>query len=156
VQWGTPLGGRALLFAASAALLTGLLVGVAPALRSGRQDLTHGLRSGVAATGGRRAGTRGVLTIMQAAFSVVLLVGAGLFIRSLWKVDRLELGIEADRVLAVWPTLASSVDGDVFLRDAVARLRAQPGVEHAALALGTPLQGGLGVGLWVPGRDSIP
>ncbi|HEX2167597.1 MAG TPA: FtsX-like permease family protein, partial [Longimicrobiales bacterium] len=65
-------------------------------------------------------------------------------------------GIDADRVLAIWTTLDEEMPRDVFFRDAIAHLRAHPGVEAAALALGTPLQGGFGVTVRVPGRDSIP
>lgn len=156
VQWGPPLGGRSLLFAAGATLLTGLLIGVAPALRSRRHDLTRGLRTGAAETGGRRAGARAALTVVQAAFSLVLLVGAGLFVRSLWIVSRLDLGIDTHRVIAVSTTLDRETSQDVYLRQALTRLRTHPGVEGAALALGTPLRGGFGVPVRVPGRDSIP
>jgi predicted permease len=169
VQWGAPLGGRMILFGAAATLITGLLIGLAPVLQSGRQDLTRGLRSGAAESGGRRAFVRGALTVVQAAFSVVLLVGAGLFVRSLWNVSRLDLGIDADRVLAVWTEFAATDDGaasdkrpasgprqEAFFHEALAHLRAQPGVEGAVLALGTPLQGAFGVSVRVPGLDSIP
>ncbi|HEX2167403.1 MAG TPA: ABC transporter permease, partial [Longimicrobiales bacterium] len=156
VQWGAALGGRTLLFAAAATLISGLVIGLAPALQSRRNDLTRGLRSGAGETGGRRAGVRSALTIVQAAFSLVLLVGAGLFVRSLWNVSNVDLGIDADRVLAIWTTLDEEMPRDVFFRDAIAHLRAHPDVEAAALALGTPLQGGFGVTVRVPGRDSIP
>ncbi|MGH7575572.1 MAG: FtsX-like permease family protein, partial [Longimicrobiales bacterium] len=155
VQWGTPLGGRTLMFAAVATVMTGLLIGLAPALHSRRQDLTRGLRAGAGESGGRRAVARGALTVVQAAFSMVLLVGAGLFVRSLWNVSRMDLGIDADRVLAVWPTLDEPAQRDAFLREAVAHLRVHAGVEGVALALGTPLQGQFGVSVRVPGRDSI-
>lgn len=156
VQWGAPLGERTLLFAAAATVMTGLLIGLAPALHSRRHDLTRGLRAGARETGGRRAVARGALTIVQAAFSVVLLVGAGLFVRSLWNVSRMDLGIDADRVLTVSPLLDETTQRAAFLSDAIAHLRAHPGVERAALALGTPLQGQFGVTVRVPGRDSIP
>lgn len=156
VQWGAPLGERTLLFAAAATVMTGLLIGLAPALHSWRHDLTRGLRARAGETGGRRAVARGALTIVQAAFSVVLLVGAGLFVRSLWNVSRMDLGIDAGRVLAMSPALDETTQRDAFLRDAIARLQVHPGVERAALALGTPLQGQFGVTVRVPGRDSIP
>jgi predicted permease len=169
VQWGSPLGGRTLLFAAVAALMTGLLVGLGPVVNAGRHDLTRGLRAGAGDGGARSSGLRGALTVAQAALSVVLLFGAGLFVRSLVNVSRVDLGIDADRLLAVWTVFAPVDDDagedvrnaeaqrrDTFYREAVAELRAQPGVEAAALAMGTPLQGGLGVTVRVPGRDSLP
>jgi predicted permease len=156
VQWGAPLDERVLSFAAIAALATGLLVGLVPVLHSGRSDLTRSLRAGPREGGGRRAGVRTVLTVMQAAFSVVLLVGAGLFVRSLWNVSRVDLGVDADRVLAAWVTYEGTAGRDDFLRSALARLHSHPGIESAALALGAPLQGGVGVDVRMPGRDSIP
>jgi predicted permease len=169
VQWGSPVGGRTLLFAAVAALMTGLLVGLAPVVSAGRHNLTGALRAGAGAGGSRGAGLRSALTVAQAALSVVLLVGAGLFVRSLVNVSRVDLGFDADRLLAVW-TVFAPVEEDAgeavqdaeaqrrstFYREAVAELRAQPGVEAAALAMGSPLQGGLGVTVRVPGRDSLP
>jgi predicted permease len=169
VQWGSPLGGRTLLFAAVAALMTGLLVGLAPVVSAGRHDLTRGLRAGSGGDGARGSVLRGGLTVAQAALSVVLLFGAGLFVRSLVNVSRVDLGIDADRLLAVW-TVFAPVDDDAgedvrtaealrrntFFREAEADLRAQPGVEAAVLAMGTPLQGGFGVTVRVPGRDSLP
>jgi predicted permease len=167
VQWGEPLGSRTLLFAAIVAALGGLLVGLAPIIYAGRQELTRALRSSAHGGGGRSGIVRGLLTSAQAALSVVLLVGAGLFVRSLWNVSRVDLGIDADRLLAISPIFAPmdapAEDDDAaerarqnaFLFNALTHLRAQPAIESAALALGTPLQGGLGVDVRVPGRDSI-
>ncbi|CAN5625175.1 ABC transporter permease [soil metagenome] len=157
VQWAAPLGGRTLLFGGAAALMTGFVIGLAPALQSGRQDLTRGLRTRSADGGMHSQRVRGALTVVQAALSLVLLVGAGLFVRSLWNVSRLDLGIDTDRVLAVWASHEGEQDRrEAFLRQALDHMRAQPGVESAALALGTPLQGDFGVSVQLPGRDSLP
>jgi predicted permease len=170
VQWGDPLGDRTLLYAGVVAMMTGLLVGLAPALYAGRQDLTRGLRAGEAGdAGGRGTGARGALTIVQTALSVVLLIGAGLFVRSLWNVSRVDFGIDADRLLAVSTSFVAVDDaaGDedasveyerqnAFLKEAIAHLGAQPGVESAALAIGTPLQTILGVAVREPGRAELP
>jgi predicted permease len=163
VQWQAALDARILLVATSMALLTGLLVGIAPALQSTRQDVVSGLRGG-ARDGGQRRVARDVLTALQVAFSVVLLIGAGLFVRSLWNVLNVQLGLDADRVLAVWVQLPPPAPGaaphersrGAFYQQAVEHLRAHPGVENAAAALGTPLQNDFGVSLAVPGWDSIP
>ncbi|HEX6314252.1 MAG TPA: ADOP family duplicated permease [Gemmatimonadaceae bacterium] len=161
VQWGEPLGGRTLLFAGTAALCTGLLIGLAPMLYAGRQDLTSGLRASSGAGGGRRSHMRGALTVAQAALSVVLLVGAGLFVRSLWNASRVDLGIDAERVLAVRASFADALAEererrDAFFREALLQLNARPDVEAAALAMGTPLHRDLGIAVRIPGRDSIP
>ncbi|MGH7448465.1 MAG: ABC transporter permease, partial [Longimicrobiales bacterium] len=141
VQWGTPVGGRMLLFAAAAALVTGAMVSVAPALHSKRYNLMGGLRSSSVDIPGGRSPLRAALIVVQMASSVVLLVGAGLFIRSLWNVSRLDLGIDADRVLAAWVTLDETTQRDAFFREAIARLKSHADVDDAVLALGTPLQG---------------
>jgi predicted permease len=168
VQWGSPLNVRVLLFSLLAAIVTGVVVGLAPALQVRHQDVTGTLKATSRQGGARRSGLRMSLTVLQAAFSLVLLIGAGLFVRSLWNVHRVELGIDADRVLAVWsvfPRAAASSNETLMAeaqRSAVRqvqiadRLRAHPAVENVALALGTPLQGSFGVTLRVPGRDSIP
>jgi predicted permease len=139
------------------------------------------LRAGAREGGGRRARLRTGLTIAQAALSVVLLVGAGLFVRSFDNALRQDLGLDADAVLAVemrWPHLPAPAAGGlangnqiIGLQDAhsavqreraafhvraLERVAALPGVEHAALSVGTPFHTTFGVQLRVPGRDSIP
>jgi predicted permease len=169
VQWGEPLGDRMLLFAGIAALVAGVLIGMAPVLHAGRQDLARGLQAGARDHGDRRRGVRSALTIAQAGLSVVLLIGAGLFVRSLWNVSRVDLGIDTHRLLAV-STAFTTLDNDAgdevraaeserrnaYFREAIDHLRAQPAVEGAALAMGAPLQQLLGVAVRVPGRDSVP
>jgi predicted permease len=109
--------------------------------------------------------------VTQAALSVVLLVGAGLFARSLWNVYSLRLGVEPNHILTVafdWPALAdrSPEAGQRerqrqarFYEDALARVRTLPGVERAAVVVGTPFQSGMSLNqdqLRLPGRDSLP
>ena len=66
----------------------------------------------------RRSRLRGALTIAQAAISVVLLVGAGLFVRSLWNASTLDLGVDADRVVVAEVSRPSVSAGDGPIRDA--------------------------------------
>jgi predicted permease len=160
---------RVLAVTALAALVTGVLVGLLPAFRATRLELTSALKSGVREGGAQRSRVRTLLTVTQAALSVVLLVGAGLFVRSLWNVYRLPLGIEPDKVLTVtfdWPTTADPSDEgkqrarlrhNMFYDEALARVRTLPGVERAGVVVGTPFQSAMSIGgLRVPGRDSIP
>jgi predicted permease len=168
IQWESPLSGRVLLFSSVVIVITGVVVGLAPALQAARQDLAGMLKANTRQGGAARGRFRGALTVTQSAFALVLLVGAGLFVRSHWNVRTLDLGIDADRVLAVWVVFQSTAgmtDAEresftarraAFHEEAVERLRARPDVEAAAVALGTPLQGGFGVSLRVPGRDSLP
>ena len=169
VAWGdSALDARVLGFTAAAAALCGTLVGLIPAVQASRLDLTGGLKAGIREGGGRRSRLRASLTVAQAALSAALLIGAGLFVRSLRNVDAVHHGIELDRVLIVdihWPRLAASGAEDwdrartrenAFYREALARLQRLPDVERASDAIGTPFHGGFSVGISVPGLDSIP
>ena len=159
---------RVLAVTALAAMATGVLVGLMPALHGTRLDLTSSLKSGVREGGMQRSRLRTMLTITQAALSVVLLVGAGLFVRSLWNVYGLHLGLEPGKVLTVafdWPTVAGGSDQErkrerwrqnAFYDEALARARTIPGVERAAVVVGTPFQSSMSIDLRVPGRDSLP
>jgi predicted permease len=153
---------RLLGMATAAVLLTALCVGIVPAWQAGHHGLTHALRGGrgMAPANSR---IRATLTVVQAAFSVVLLVGAGVFLRSLANVNAVDLGVDADRVITADATLPAlgfdryaDTERSVYrrLEEVVGRA---PGVERVAIAIGLPLDGGsFSAGVWVPGRDSIP
>ncbi len=170
IEWASsPVSLRVLGVSAVLTLATGVLIGLVPAIQATNPSLTPALKAGTRQGGHQRSRMRGVLTIAQAALSVVLLIGAGLFVRSLWKVRNLDLGFQPDRVLIVgldWQRLGTFPKGaqrdrerarrrDFYLRalDSVRMLRE---VEAAGLAVGTPLQTSFGVDLRVPGWDSIP
>src|SRR5688572_321387 len=110
VQWAAPLNVRVLSFTAVAILLTAVLIGLAPALQASRHDVTSGLKAGGRQGGLPRSRMRNALTVLQAAMSLVLLIGAGLFVRSLWNVRQLDLGIDAFDVLAVWTTFPPTAE----------------------------------------------
>ena len=160
---------RVFALTALAAILTGVVVGLVPAVRGTRLELARALRAGVRDGGFARSRLRAALTVTQAALSVVLLVGAGLFVRSLSRAVGTELGLQPDRILVVsfdWPaTPGQSQEARQqerqrqgrFYDDAVVRARAIPGVEHAAVVVGTPFQSAMSLEkLRVPGRDSLP
>lgn len=170
VAWtSSPLDGRALVAATAMAGIVGLVIGLAPALRATRADLSSGLKAGARDSGGRRSRLRTGLTVAQAALSVVLLVGAGLFVRSLWNVRSLDLGFDPERVLSVgieWPGLGRIADPlardqararrKAFYASALERVRALPGVETAALTVGMPFRMSFRVQVHLPGQDSLP
>ncbi|HJU68413.1 MAG TPA: ADOP family duplicated permease, partial [Gemmatimonadaceae bacterium] len=170
VAWGdSVIDVRVLAFTAAAAVLCAVLVGLVPAVQASRADLLSGLKAGVREGGGRRSGLRTLLTVTQAALSAVLLIGAGLFVRSLRNVDALHHGIELDRLLVVdihWPRLPSSATGaetdrvraqqKAFYEEALERIHRLPDVASVSVAIGTPFHGGLSLGISVPGVDSIP
>src|SRR6478672_632801 len=92
---------RTIFFACLVALISGLLTGLAPVLQSGRSDLTTSLKSGVREGGAQRSRTRSTLLLAQGALSVFLLVGAGLFVRSLHNVASIRLGYDPEYLLYV-------------------------------------------------------
>lgn len=166
VHFPGALGLRVVAFTIGLALLAGVLAGVAPALQATRLDLARDLGSGTRTAGGRSR-LRDLLTSGQAALSVLLLVGAGLFLQSVERVRSLDLGLDVDRLAAAQlefetgSALAESpVSLDVDERnrlylDAVERLDALPGVDAVA-ATSSPFQWAFAGPLWVPGWDSIP
>ena len=169
VAWpASPVDATVLAYTAVAVIVTMLLVGATPALHAVRGDPMTALKSGLTQSGERHGGARTVLQVAQVALSVVLLTTAGLFIRSLWRVRSLDLGIQPDVVL----TAAVAYDDedyrthDDFVRSlALNRIRSRhlleqvrrlPGVAHASLDIGTPFTSSYGVGIRLPGRDSLP
>jgi putative ABC transport system permease protein len=92
---------RTLLFAAGAVIFAGLFTGLTPAFTSGRTDLASSLKAGVREGTYHRSRMRTVLLVLQGALSVILLVGAGLFVRSLSNVSSLRMGYDVDPVLWV-------------------------------------------------------
>jgi predicted permease len=164
IAWsGNPVGTRVFVFTLVVALGVGLLVGLGPALGAARLSLTNSLKTGSGDGGGRRDLLRTSLSVVQAAFSVVLLIGAALFVQSLSRVRGVDLGFSPDRVLRVEPRIVSaSVKGpDWQVRsaqifdDALHRLQRLPWVEHAAVTVGSPYGYGFSVGVGTPERDSL-
>jgi putative ABC transport system permease protein len=92
---------RTLLFAAGTVVFAGLFTGLAPAFTSGRTDLATSLKAGVREGTYHRSRLRTVLLVLQGALSVILLVGAGLFVRSLSNVSSLRMGYDVDPILWV-------------------------------------------------------
>ena len=168
VAWSTtPLDPRVLVFTSVVILVVGVLIGLAPALQANARALADALKTGARA-GAPRSRLRSALTVVQAALCVLLLVGAGLFVRSLSRVHALDLGLQPDRILDVGVSLprregldsaqrAESVRRERrFYDDALERVRGVPGVERASVAVGTPFQTSFAVGLSVPGWDTLP
>ena len=163
-----PVDLRVLTFTALVALGTGVLSGLVPALETSRPDLSGSLKSGSPQGRATRSSLVTGLVIAQSALAFVLLVGATLFVESMRRVRGLDLGIQADRVLAAsveWPSLEAAEPEEAeaersrrgaVLQEVLNRLRAQPWVEHASLAFGTPFHNSVRVRMRVPGLDSTP
>jgi predicted permease len=150
---------RTLAVTAAIAIATAVLTGVAPALLSLRGDLAPTLRAGAKSVAGHGARLRAGLLVVQGALSVALLVGAGLFVRSLDAVRSTPMGYDADHVLLVRRNLVGERRSDSALVALRARLlasaRAIPGVEAVAWASSAPFISTSSTGLYVPGIDSV-
>jgi putative ABC transport system permease protein len=151
---------RTLAVAVTAALLAGLVTGLAPLVFAARDDLAGSLKAGVRAGTHQPTRLRAMLLILQGALSVVLLVGAGLFIRSLGKVGQLPLGYDANPLLMLeWERRGTPMDSSDRLtlrRRLLETARAIPGVEQAAEATGIPFSRGTSIAmLEIPGIDSV-
>ena len=150
---------RVLAFTVALSLVTGVVFGLVPAWQASRVELVTSLKDGAAGEGRARARSRDILLATQVALSFVLLVGAGLLVRSLRNVQAIDTGMDIDH------TLLAAVDLDaagysgaarqaLYVR-ALERLRALPGVQGASSAEVVPLNGVMGVRFTVPGRDSL-
>ncbi|HSC25767.1 MAG TPA: ABC transporter permease [Vicinamibacterales bacterium] len=156
---------RVLGAAALAALATGLLFGLAPALQFSRASLSGALRESRGTTAGR-ARLRSALVVAEIALALVLTVGAGLFLSSFVKVTNVDVGLDYRNVLTmdVWPRIDSSKPGWVepavaraaaTIPEIVDRVAAIPGVVSAGfIAGGLPLSGNWDrTDVTVPGRE---
>ncbi|MGE0441697.1 MAG: ADOP family duplicated permease [Gemmatimonadales bacterium] len=150
---------RTLLVSLGASVLAALVTGAGPALLAGRGDLVGGLKSGGRQGGHARGRARSALLVLQAALSVILLVGAGLFVRSLNRVQALRLGYDAERVLAVSTNLRGAVltaaEHAALDRRLLDAALATPGVEHGTLVSSVPFWSTSSMGFFVPGIDSV-
>jgi putative ABC transport system permease protein len=149
---------RTLLFAGAAVLFVGLITGIAPALQSGRGDLTTSLKSGAREGTYHRSRTRVALLVIQGALSVILLVGAGLFVRSLDNVRSLRLGYDVEQLLWVGIEERDEKLSDAektALRERLAeQARSLPGVENASRAVTVPFWMTWDENIFVPGIDT--
>lgn len=151
--------GRTLAFIGIVTLVVGAFTGVLPALQARRLALTDDLKTGARAGTLRRSRTRAILLVVQGALSVVLLVGAGLFVRSLRHVRDVRLGFDADSVLVVELQWRDVTLDSARTRELRSRLLAAaatvPGVQHASLQQASPFGGMSDWPIAVAGIDSV-
>ena len=150
---------RTLIFAAGTALGTGLLTGLTPILQATRADLTSDLKSGAREGLHQRSRLRVGLLVVQAALSVALLVGAGLFVRSLSHVRGLRLGYDVDPLLVVELNMRGvkldSAHAAELRQRLLERARSTPAVANASLETGTPFWSTDREALFVSGIDTV-
>jgi predicted permease len=156
---GITVDWRVLAFTLLLATLTGILFGLVPALHASRADLGATLKEAGSRTGsGRRQNrARGALVVAEMALAIVLLVGAGLLIRTFLALHQVPPGFDPHNVL----TMNTALTGTQFEKTAtitdaarriIERIEALPGVEAAAATDYLPLEGGLGLGFVIEGR----
>jgi len=153
------LDARVVVFTAAVSLLTGVLAGLAPALKTRQWRLSETLKESGRGAGGGRHRAQGVLVAVEVSLALVLLIGAGLMIRTLralWDVDP---GFRSDNVLTFAlsfpPSMrtASAEAKRASLRDLSDRLNSMPGVKAASFLTGaSPMQGQESVFFWLDGQ----
>ncbi len=138
---------RVLSFTFGLSLATGIIFGLAPALQASRPDLVPALKdeASAAARGSRRLTLRNSLVVAQVALSLVLLIGAGLFLRSLNNAQAIDPGFDADKILNAQLNINllryTKTQGQQFYHQVIERVEALAGVESATLARVVPMSG---------------
>ena len=149
---------RVIAFLGVLAVVVAILAGLAPALVSSNPDVMSLLRRVPGDAGARGSRLRSALVVVQTALSVVLLVGAALFVRSLRNLKAVDIGYDAKQIAftSIYseksnldvPTMTAELN-----RIAIA-MRSFPGVTNTAIASSTPLRSSSGVATYLPGSDS--
>ena len=158
--------GVVILFTAGVAALTGVLFGLVPAMHSTRRTVASSLKEGgrgaIGARGGAR--TRGALVVGELALALMLLVGAGLLMRSFLRLQSVDPGFRPDHALTFELTFPDSRYGDdheerivSFFDQLMPRLRALPGVTNAGAVMGLPLSGmAFDISFEIVGHPPVP
>jgi predicted permease len=152
-------GSRAMPITVAIVVIVGVLTALAPIVQAGRADLAGDLKSGARGGAGQQSGIRVGLLIFQAALSALLLVGAGLFVRSVRNVRALRLGYDTEPVLLVNRTMRGVRLDSARLMDLRHRLFNAavniPGVVNVTERSATPFISHKGTFLFVDGIDSV-
>ncbi len=152
------LNGPVLIFSLGTAVMSALVFGIAPALYGARRDLVDGLKNAGKGIAGGRSRLRNALVIAEIALSLVLLLGAGLLMRTFISLIRIDLGFNPEHVLMVPLAfapgqMATAVEKHRFYQQALQRIASLPGIEAAAATTGIPpFSGGYTGELDVPGK----
>jgi len=144
---GVGIDGHVLIFTAALALLTGVLFGLAPALTSWRVNLVGPLSTGLRRSSGIPGGRLyNALVVVEISLAVILVIGAGLLVKSLWLLARTDPGFNPARILTIQVTPNAAFGKDraaclSFYDELLRRVRALPGIESAAAVNTLPLSG---------------
>jgi putative ABC transport system permease protein len=142
------MDGRVLLFLSAVTILTSVAFGLAPALQASRRDAAESLKEGgrSSSAGRGRVRMRHVFVAAQVAAAFILLVGAGLLIRSFERVMNVDPGFDSEGVVAAYLPLAMEREPNAekltqYIQQVLDEVRAVPGVRNAAIATAIPLSG---------------
>jgi predicted permease len=144
VRFDLPFDWRVFAYIATIALGAGIAVGLLPSIRASRTDLNEVMREGGrgVAGGSRRQWLRNALVVAQVAVSLVLLVAAGLFVRSVQRAQTIDLGFDYSNVLNLAMDVSQQgfdeARGRAFYHELEDRVRALPGVESVTYAYSVP------------------
>jgi predicted permease len=152
-EWrSATLDARVLLVTAALSITTGIVFGTLPAFTLDSSGLAGHLRDdGTRTTQSRRAGwIRGALVASEVALAVVLLIGAGLLVRTFVNLRSVDVGFETEGLITAQmspnsPRFRDSAELSAFYRQGLERVRAIPGVQGAAVVSGLPVERGLNV-----------
>jgi putative ABC transport system permease protein len=161
---GVVVDGRVLAFSAAVSLLTGVVFGLAPALQVSRLNLTEGLKEGGrgGAGSGLRGRLRGALVVGEIALSLVLLTGAGLMIKSFYRLTGVDPGFQPDKTLTMRMQLSGEKYGDpakrrAFYDQMLQQAQSIPGVQSAGVITQLPLTTqGLSFSFSLEGQQPLP
>jgi putative ABC transport system permease protein len=153
---------RVLIFTLAASVLTGLVFGLVPALQSSKPDLANSLKTGGRTSTGGRSRVRNLLVVTEVALTLVLLIGAGLMIRSLVQLYSVDPGVNPKNVLTLKTPLSQARYNEApkirnFYEELLGRIKGVAGVESAALTADMPLTGAANeVQFWTGGQRPAP
>lgn len=157
------IDGRVLAFTIAISLAAGLLFGTAPAIQAASPNLKESLTEGGrgATVGFRRGRLRAALVVAEMALALVLLVSAGLLVKSYLGMRRIDLGFEPRHVVTFRVALPQSSYADstraiAFYDQLLQRVRAVPGVQSAGAATNLPLRGSNSAWYWIEGQPEPP
>jgi putative ABC transport system permease protein len=150
-----------LIFTLCVSVLTGLLFGTLPALHAARTDLHIVLKEGGRSTAGSsKEGMRKVLLVAEVGLALVLLIGTGLMLRTVFQLTRVNPGFNPEHLLTMRFSLPQNAYNTerrlIFYRECLARIEALPGVRSAALSMSLPIDGSRWNSIFIVADKPIP
>ena len=152
------LNTRVLLFTIAVSILGAVIFGLAPALRTARPNVVEALKEGGRGSSGARHRTQDIFIVIEMALSLILLIGAGLMIRTLHALGTVNPGFDPNHVLSFElgfsaTRMSNTARIRATLRDSTASFKSVPGIEAAsAYAGGLPMQGDSELPFWREGQ----